>query len=110
MPVGDAIAGQEAFVYMQCHQCHTISGLNLPSLPHRDPPYVQLGSATSAMKGPGDLTTAIINPSHKLASGYAEDAVSDDGESRMYVYNRHMSVQELVDIVAFLESSYGFQR
>ncbi len=50
--------------------------------------------------------TAIINPSHKLATGYAEEVVSDDGVSKMYVYNDHMTVQELIDIVMFLQPHY----
>jgi len=106
LPDGDAQAGREAFLYMQCHQCHTINGVELPGIPGQEPPYVELGGKVTKVKTYGELVTAIINPSHKLATGYAEDVVSEDGVSRMYVYNDHMTVKELTDIVMFLQPHY----
>ena len=106
LPDGDPMAGREAFLYMQCNQCHTISGEELPAVPNADPPYVELGGPVSRVKTYGELVTAIINPSHKLASGYAEDVVSEEGQSKMYVYNGYMTVQELIDIVMFLQPHY----
>ena len=58
------------------------------------------------MKTYGELVTAIVNPSHKLADGYAKDQVSEDGVSNMYVYNGFMTVQELTDLVMFLQPHY----
>ena len=106
LPDGDPMAGREAFLYMQCNQCHTISGEDLPAVPNADPPYVELGGPVSRVKTYGELVTSIINPSHKLASGYAEEVVSEDGESKMYVYNGYMTVQELIDIVMYLQPHY----
>jgi hypothetical protein len=54
----------------------------------------------------GELVTAIINPSHKLATGYAKEVVAENSHSNMYNYNRHMTVQELTDIVMFLQPYY----
>lgn len=106
LPEGDAIAGREAFIYMQCYQCHTIAGdSTLPTLDDQQP-YVELGGKVTRVKTYGELVTAIINPSHKLADGYAEELVSEDGVSNMYNYNRYMTVQELVDIVMFLQPHY----
>ena len=106
LPDGDAMAGREAFLYMQCNQCHTIAGEDLPRVPDADPPYVQLGGPVTRVKTYGELVTAIINPSHKLADGYPPDLVSEEGESKMYVYNGYMTVQELIDIVMFLQPHY----
>lgn len=106
LPEGDSMAGREAFLYMQCHQCHTVSGEELPDLPLADPPYVELGGKVTKVRTYGELVTSIVNPSHKLASGYAKELVSEDGESNMYNYNRHMTVQELTDIVMFLQPHY----
>ena len=106
LPDGDAQAGREAFLYMQCHQCHTIEGEELPEIPGTEPPYVVLGGKVTRVKTYGELVTAIINPSHKLARGYAAEMVSEDGESNMYIYNAHMTVQELTDIVMFLQPYY----
>ena len=33
LPDGDPVAGREAFLYMQCNQCHTIAGEDLPEVP-----------------------------------------------------------------------------
>ena len=106
LPDGDPQAGREAFIYMQCHQCHTIEGMELPMIPGQEPPYVELGGDVTAVKTYGQLITAIIYPSHKLANGYAAETVSEDGESSMYIYNEHMTVQELIDIVMFLQPEY----
>lgn len=106
LPQGDPGAGRDSFLYLQCNQCHTVYGEDLPAIPFTDPPYVQLGGPVSEIKTYGQLVTAIINPSHELAEGYAEEVVSENGESKMYVYNRYMTVQELIDIVMFLQPHY----
>ena len=58
------------------------------------------------MKTYGELVTAIVNPSHKLADGYEKDQVSENGVSNMYLYNEYMTVQELTDLVRFLQPRY----
>lgn len=105
LPEGDAMAGREAFLYMQCNQCHTIVDENLPRIPGAEP-YVELGGKVTRIKTYGELVTAIINPSHDLAKGYAEELVSEDGESNMYNYNGVMTVQELINLVTFLQPHY----
>jgi hypothetical protein len=62
---------------MQCHQCHSIEGMQLPEIPGRDAPYVELGGKVTKIKTYGELLTAIIYPSHELADGYAEEVVSN---------------------------------
>jgi hypothetical protein len=106
LPDGDAAAGREAFLYMQCHQCHSIKGEQLAIIPGQDPPYFELGGEVTQVRTYGQLVTSIINPTHKLAAGYAKDVVSVDGVSKMYVYNQYMTVQELIDIVMFLQPYY----
>lgn len=105
LPDGDADAGRETFLYLQCNQCHTIQGEELPAIPGSEP-YVVLGGTVSHVKTYGELVTAIVNPSHKLADGYAKDLVSEDGVSNMYIYNQYMTVQELTDLVRFLQPHY----
>ncbi len=105
LPEGDAMAGREAFLYMQCNQCHTIANEPMPDIPGAEP-YVELGGKVTRIKSYGELVTAIINPSHDLADGYAAELVSEDGESNMYNYNRAMTVQELIDLVTFLQPHY----
>ena len=61
LPDGDAVAGRTTFVYMQCHQCHSVVGEEFPEIPGQDPPYVALGGPTAKVKTYGELITAIIN-------------------------------------------------
>ena len=105
LPEGNAQAGRETFLYMHCNQCHTIAGEEIPTIPGFDP-FVELGGAVTRVKTYGELVTSVINPSHKLAQGYPSDLVSEDGQSKMHNYNGFMTVQELTDIVMFLQPHY----
>ena len=101
LPEGNAMDGQEAFVYLHCYECHTIDGVELPPVLSDEPPYVELGGQVTQVKTYGQLVTSIINPSHKLAPGYPLEIISEDGQSKMPLYNGYMTVQELIDIVSF---------
>lgn len=109
LPEGDEERGREAFLYMHCNECHFIEGLDLPPVPLADPPFVELGGKVTRVKTYGELVTSIINPSHKLAPGYPIEEVAPEGESIMPVYNSFMTVQELIDIVMFLQPYYEVQ-
>jgi len=106
LPAGNPTVGRAFFLSYQCHECHSISGEALPELPLADEPYVELGGPVTKVKTYGELVTGIINPSHELATGYARDEVSNNGVSRMINYNGHMTVQQLIDIVTFLQPHY----
>ena len=106
LPDGNPEAGRLAFLELQCHQCHTIDGEQLPEIPGQKAPYIILGGDVTKVKTYGELVTAIINPSHKLARGYAKAVVSEGGTSKMYVYNHFMTVQQLIDIVTYLQPTY----
>ena len=106
LPDGDAEAGREAFLALQCHQCHTVVGEELPEIPGQEPPYFELGGKVAKVKTYGDLVTSVINPSHRISANLAKEIVSEDGESNMYIYNSHMTVQQLIDIVMYLQPKY----
>lgn len=106
LPGGNALDGQQAFVYLHCYECHFIEGVKLPPVPSDEPPFVQLGGKVTRVKTYGDLVTSIINPSHKLAPGYPLETITEGGQSKMPIYNSYMTVQELIDIVAFLQPQY----
>ncbi|PDH39419.1 MAG: hypothetical protein CNE99_05770 [OM182 bacterium MED-G24] len=67
---------------------------------------VQLGGVSTHVKTYGDLVTSIINPSHKLSRGNDPATVAETGESVMRNYNETLTVQELIDFVAFLQDEY----
>jgi mono/diheme cytochrome c family protein len=108
LPEGDIERGQQTFAKLNCQACHTVAGVTFdapePSPGHK---MVALGGAKSKVQTYGDLVTSIINPSHRFAKEYAEQDVATDGESKMRLYNDEMTVQQLIDLVTFLESHYS---
>lgn len=107
LPQGDADKGREAFVYLRCHACHEIAGFDPPATIVAET-RVRLGGQTTRVKSYGDLVTSIANPSHRLTEGYPADAVTVDGVPLMTLIrlNEVMTVQQLIDLVAFLQTEY----
>jgi len=107
LPDGDAATGQVLFVELGCNTCHSISGTEVEPPERTGPVMIPLGGPMARVKTYGELVSSIINPSHKLISNWEEDAVSRDGESLMTVYNETLTVQQLIDLVAFLQAQYA---
>jgi len=106
LPDGDAARGRAAFVEMRCHACHAVDGVETAA-PVAEPVVpVVLGGAVPRPVSDGTLVTAIVNPSHEISHGYLKSAVAIGRRSRMGEYGEAMTVQQLVDIVAFLQSRY----
>ena len=106
LPDGNADVGKQLFVQLECNSCHTISDLELAAPAEEGPVSVKLGGRISRVKNYGQLVSSIINPSHKIVRRYPKEKVSADGESLMPIYNETMTVQELIDLVAFLQAQY----
>jgi hypothetical protein len=107
LPDGDPERGLAAFVELQCHGCHTIDGVDL-EFTGTGAVRVELGGQVGRVRTYGELVTSIINPSHRLAPGYDPDYVTTGGESIMTLANINavMTVQQLIDVVAFLQDQY----
>jgi mono/diheme cytochrome c family protein len=107
---GDIDDGRQAFLDHRCHQCHSIAGLTLPELAGASPAVLQLGGEIIAAKSYAELMTSIINPTHVISERYREQLQLDTlvpGESPMPMPQLdRMSVRQLIDIVAFLDSRY----
>jgi len=106
LPEGDAERGQREFVSLGCTACHTVKDLDFPAPDTKGPVTVVLGGGVAKAKSYGELLSSIINPSHRLARGFPKDVVSRGDESLMTVYNDVMTVTQLIDLVAFLQSEY----
>lgn len=108
LPDGDVVAGRQAFVELGCNACHEVAGVPIEYL--QGIAHVQLGGKTTHLRTYGELVTSIINPSHKIAPRHREAGAVPvlEGESVMtYLYlNQVMTVQQLVDLVAFLQPTY----
>jgi sulfur-oxidizing protein SoxX len=108
---GDIAAGRQAFLDHRCHQCHSVADERLPVLAGADRPIFELGGATTAIHSYADLTTSIINPNHAISERYRNQELTLNTtiplESPMPMPNLDtMTVRQLIDIVAFLDSKY----
>jgi len=97
MPKGDAVKGRAVFAKYECYYCHEVRGEDFPFA------GVDYGPELSQM-GPLHpleyFAESIMNPS-SVASAQDRDA---DGKSTMPSYNEKMTVQELIDVSAYLAS------
>jgi hypothetical protein len=107
---GDLAAGRQAFIDHRCHQCHSIADERLPALAGADRPILELGGPTTVVRSYDDLTTSIINPNHAISERYRDQQLLRAEiplESPMPMPNIDtMTVRQLIDIVAFLDSKY----
>lgn len=106
LPPGDIDKGRLAFESLECTSCHSFRGADTPDQVKERPLHVILGGTTTQVRTYGDLVTSIINPSHRFAYARVGDAKDADGLSNMKNYNQTMTVQELVDIVTYLQTTY----
>lgn len=102
LPDGDVQDGRKAFRELSCVWCHRVS---------RD---TDLPAPTAAVKGPvlgfakdtpnRVIAQSIIAPSHTIAYGYGQGDPEDAQESPMLDLTGQMTVQQMIDIVAYLKS------
>ena len=106
LPDGDPDVGKTTFMELKCTACHTVSGVDFAPPVEEPEVMVALGGEVTRIKTYGELVTSIINPSHRLAKGYAIPDILSEGESKMANYNDVLTVDQLIDLVAFLQSHY----
>ena len=106
LPDGDVEAGRAVFTQQRCVACHTVEGTEFSPAQAGPALDIPLGGKVLRVRTYGELVTAVINPSHDLAKSYLEQGASADDESPMADHNSTMTVQELIDLVAFLQSAY----
>ena len=98
-PDGDVERGKAAFVSLGCNQCHQLAGLELVPAQPRVQPAVLLGGEVASEPADGRLVRAIIWPREARRGG-----------SAMPHYAETMTVRQLTDIVALLQSRYTLRR
>lgn len=116
MPQGDPEAGEKAFAKMQCYSCHKVTGKTFEGQeaeaedigPEFTPAYAKLPAAylaESIMNFNRFISHANFRVSYMSLEAFKPSGREDYAtDSRMADYNEIMTVQELIDIVAFLKS------
>ena len=100
-PKGDQAKGRQAFAKFECYSCHEVKGEKFPAPTDKSkagPELSMMGPLHDALY----FAEAIINPSAAIEPG--KPYVGADGSSKMPPYNDAMLVQEVIDLVAFLQS------
>jgi mono/diheme cytochrome c family protein len=107
---GNIEAGKQAFIDHQCHQCHSIAGVTLPPLAGASGVLLELGGETTSVKSYAEIMTSIINPNHAISEKYRQQLLLNAQlplESPMPTpHIDTMTVRQLIDLVAFLDSRY----
>jgi hypothetical protein len=98
-PDGNVERGKATFVELGCPQCHDVAGVKLPNVADRLRRPVILGGEVSREPSDGRLVRAVVWPSSQLHDGLT-----------MPHYEERMTVRQLTDIVAFLQSTYTLRR
>ena len=100
LTMGDAAAGRRAYLALKCNTCHIIAGEPISGNSTRltGP---QLGKSV-ALQSPGQIADSIVAPRHaisKRAGPWQRSPGSNMGD-----YAHIMTVQQLIDLVAYLRS------
>ncbi|MDE2179275.1 MAG: c-type cytochrome [candidate division NC10 bacterium] len=110
IPAGDHHAGRQIFADFECFKCHEVAGEDFPA------PKAEQGDVGPALSGMGAMHPAeyfletMIDPNASVAWRIKHHKDEDkgylgaDGKTKMPSYNDTMTVQQLIDLVAYLKS------
>jgi len=98
-PDGDIERGKTAFVELGCNRCHEAVGASLPQAEGRAGHPIALGGEVTREPSDGRLVRAVIWPSPQEREGCT-----------MPRFDERMTVRQLTDTVAFLQSRYTVRK
>jgi len=99
LPQGDPVKGHAVFVKFECYSCHQVLGEKFPE-PGGDaigPELLQMGPVHPLEY----FAESITNPGAVIGE---ERYKAQDGRSKMPSFNDIMTVEEMIDLAAFLKS------
>jgi mono/diheme cytochrome c family protein len=102
LPQGDPSKGRQVFTKFACYACHRVVGEDFP-----DPGAAAVGPELSNMGAMHPLeffAESVLNPDAVVDK---DSFRAEDGHSMMPSFNNLMTVEELVDLAAFLKSLGG---
>ena len=96
MPKGDSRKGRAVFEKFECYYCHEVRGEEFPYPVESGPELSHMGP----MHPVEFFAQSIMNPNAVVANKYREA----DGSSPMTNFAEKMTVQELIDVSAYVAS------
>lgn len=112
IPKGDVKQGQRAFMDLECFRCHTVGKrfANQPTFETDGPAF----GHEQARYMPGWIMSSIVSPSHYVKLDHyvppsrtiVEGSMSpaESQKSPMYDFTETMTVKQLIDLVAYIQS------
>jgi mono/diheme cytochrome c family protein len=99
LPKGDPAKGREVFEKLECYSCHEVQGERFPAPndPGRAGPEL---SMMGPLHPPEFFAESVINPSAVVERNRGYDA--PDGSSKMPSYGNLLTIEETIDLVAYL--------
>jgi Cu/Ag efflux protein CusF len=96
MPKGDPAKGRAVFEKFECYYCHEVRGEQFPSPTEHAPELSQMG----AMHPVEFFAESIMDPNAVVPKTYR----NSEGKSPMTNFAEKMTVQELIDVSAYVAS------
>lgn len=108
LPHGSVTRGEAAFRDLWCHSCHTVKGHEtIFPAPTAQPPVPVVLGDEPRRRTRMDRIQSIVNPSHRIDPAYQRELVASGKLSRMGDYNETLTLQQLSDLVEFLDRASG---
>jgi hypothetical protein len=109
IPEGSPMAGKVVFSEHRCYACHEVKGEDFPAPSAIPSTFVSFGPGE--FKSREYLMESVIAPSHRFAlprpprgQTAGEENIKSGNKSRMANYSDTLTVREMLDLVAYLES------
>ena len=113
LPEGDLARGEEAFQALGCGDCHSIAGESAGARGGgREDRLVDvvLGGRVTHIETHGELVTSIVNPTHRFPLSHPRRSIAEASPTKMPDYGDIMTVRQLIDVTAYLQSKYELER
>lgn len=110
LPEGDLARGEEAFRALGCSDCHSIAGESAGMREDEGLADIVLGGRVTHIETHGELVTSIVNPTHRFPLAYPRRSIAEVSPAKMPDYGDIMTVRQLIDVTAFLQSKYELER
>ena len=104
LPPGDSAKGKDVFARLECYSCHIVEGQGFPdkATDKTGPQLTGMGAHHPAEY----FAQSILDPNAVILTD-VPDWVGPDGLSKMPSYNDSLTLEQWIDLVAYLKSLTG---